>query len=246
MQSDFWVNQLFKFLMVYLFAYLAGLLVLHYNLRVNYTRKINHFVIFFLPHFLGKVMPFQQTTLTIMLGSLLSMASLASLIKPLRQRFAIIRTMFASYDRPEDRPLTLLWLSTQYLATFAVYVPLLLYLKTQGAGELAAIPILVNGLGDGLAEPVGIRFGRHTYAARALFTQKAYVRSLEGSACVFLASVLAVLIFQDLFTVPQFVACLLVLPVSMTLAEALAPHTWDSPFLFLVGGLVLILIITFL
>jgi hypothetical protein len=31
----------------------------------------------------------------------------------------------------------------------------------------------------------------------------------------------------------------------MTLAEAFSPHTWDTPFLFLVGGLSLLGIVHF-
>jgi len=29
---------------------------------------------------------------------------------------------------------------------------------------------------------------------------------------------------------------LLIIPIAMTLAEAFSPHTWDGPFLSLVGG----------
>jgi len=34
-----------------------------------------------------------------------------------------------------------------------------------------------------------------------------------------------------------------VIPIAMTLAEAFSPHTWDSPFLYLVGGTTTILVI---
>jgi hypothetical protein len=37
------------------------------------------------------------------------------------------------------------------------------------------------------------------------------------------------------FTQQQFIVALVALPFLMTLAEALAPHTWDTPFLFFVG-----------
>jgi len=112
--------------------------------------------------------------------------------------------------------------------------------------DFVFIPILINGIGDGLAEPVGIRFGRHAYQTRALFTKKRYTRTLEGSACVFVTSIIAVLLYNPLLSPSQFIAALLIIPILMTLAEAFSPHSWDSPFLFLVGGLSLAGILEYL
>jgi len=105
---------------------------------------------------------------------------------------------------------------------------------------LLLIPILINGLGDGLAEPIGVRFGKHHYQTRALFSQRTYTRSLEGSACVFISAVLAILLFADQFSQLQLVIALTIIPPIMTLTEAISPHTWDSPFLYLIGGLLVI------
>jgi dolichol kinase len=104
---------------------------------------------------------------------------------------------------------------------------------------LILIPILITAIGDGLAEPVGVRFGRYKYRVSALFTDKKYYRTLEGSACVFITSLVIVGLYQAAFTAPQFVAAMIVMPVVMTLVEAFSPHTWDSPSLFLAGYLVL-------
>lgn len=90
MESSFWLNQAFKFSIFYLIAYFSGMLVLKKGLRVNYTRKINHFVLFFFPHFLGKVLPFRQTTQTILIGSFLSVMSLLIYLKPVRERISAI------------------------------------------------------------------------------------------------------------------------------------------------------------
>jgi hypothetical protein len=35
----------------------------------------------------------------------------------------------------------------------------------------------------------------------------------------------------------QFLLMLGIVPITMALTEALSPHTWDNPFLFLVGGI---------
>ena len=97
------------------------------------------------------------------------------------------------------------------------------------------IPILVNGIGDGLAEPVGVRFGRLKYKTYSLFSKIKYERTLEGSACVFFTSLIVIIFFHSSFTFSEFFSVLIVFPLVMTLAEAFAPHTWDTPFLFFFG-----------
>ena len=116
-----------------------------------------------------------------------------------------------------------------------VVIPCVLVFKTFGYGELIFIPVLINGIGDGLAEPVGVRFGRLKYRTRALFSRKRYVRSVEGSLCVFITSIIVLLYYKPFFTGEEWLVALLTLPILMTLTEAVSPHTWDTPFLFGVG-----------
>ena len=134
--------------------------------------------------------------------------------------------MFASFDRPEDRPHTMLWLTTQVAAGFAVLIPVGWFFQQVGLFELTYIPVLVNGIGDGLAEPVGVRFGRRSY------------KTFVGSACVLVTGIAVVPGFRDAFTTTQLIVAFFSIPISLTFAESVAPHTWDTPVLFLVGGLV--------
>ena len=71
--------------------------------------------------------------------------------------------MFLSFDRPEDRPNTLLWLSTQITVGYLILIPAIFFFISIGYSDLIMVPILVNGIGDGLAEPVGVKFGRLKY-----------------------------------------------------------------------------------
>ena len=141
-------------------AYASGSLVYYKGVKVNYTRKINHFALFFVPMFLDNIIPVEHSIESIIIGSFIAVGGLIIYIKPVRNKSRIIQRMFLSFDRPEDRPNTLLWLSTQLTVGYLILIPIMIYFFTLGYGVLILIPILVNGIGDGLAEPVGVRFGR--------------------------------------------------------------------------------------
>jgi len=141
--------------------------------------------------------------------------------------------------------------------------------------------VLITGIGDGLAEPIGIYLGRHKYygetytctaeqaihqrwlwasrtvensralncpahvgacdacrcAVTSCFSDRRYQRSWEGSACVFISSIVFVSCFWYTFRTPlQFWTAMVVLPLAMAYAEATSPHTVDTPMLMAVGG----------
>lgn len=117
---------------------------------------------------------------------------------------------------------------------------MVLWLAEYGKQPLIYIAVLVGDIGHGLAEPVGVQFGKHKCRVRALFTDRSYTRSVDGSACVFLSAILAILILRPQLSEIQLLLALGIVPITMTLAEAFSPHTWDGPFLYLVGGMSLI------
>ncbi|HNP27309.1 MAG TPA: hypothetical protein PKM20_11250 [Nitrosomonas sp.] len=237
---EYWLHHAVFYALLFLIHYLNGLLVIHWNLKVNYTRKINHFAFFFLPVLLLSVIEYPYSAATFLMDMVCAFTFLTCFTAPVRNRIRPLFIMFRSFDRPEDRPLTLTWLYTQFIASYSVLIPLLMYFESRDMLPLIMIIIIANGLGDGLAEPVGIRYGKRKYTTYALFTQKKYVRSYIGSACVFITTLLAVLAFQQYFTPAQLVAALITLPILITLAEAFSPHTWDSPFIYGVGGMAMI------
>ncbi|MFK7859694.1 MAG: hypothetical protein AB8B64_12775 [Granulosicoccus sp.] len=234
--ENFWFNEIIKAAVLFSSAFLLGKWVLTKEIRVNYTRKILHFILFFLPIYLASLNPFEHTLATILISGVNVFVCLGLFAEPFRRKSVFLATSFAALDRPEDRPFTLLWLSTQVLATYAVLVIMLAWLSRYDAIDLIYITVLIAGIGDGLAEPVGIRFGKRKYSTYALFSSKKYVRTVEGSLCVFVSGLLAVALFHTQLDSTQLIVSLLVIPIAMTLAEAWSPHTWDSPFLCLVGG----------
>ncbi len=242
MTANFFYSQAILILIYYTIAFLGGTAVQKLGVKVNYTRKINHFSLFFLPMLLVLYFPYTPGLLPTILAFCFGIISLLIYVKPIREHVPVVATAFSSMDRPEDRPHTLIWLITQMIATCLVMVPLIIYLYTINKMPLIYIPILINGIGDGLAEPIGIRFGKRAYQTRALFSKKRYIRTLEGSACVFITALLVIIALAAQFTQPQFIAALIIIPATMTFAEAVAPHTWDSPVLYTVAGLLLFLL----
>lgn len=47
---------------------------------------------------------------------------------------------------------------------------------------------MIIAVGDGLAEPIGVYLGRHKYLCLQWFSKRRYLRSWEGSMCVFLSA----------------------------------------------------------
>jgi phytol kinase len=223
-------------------AYVCGHLVDRFHVKVNYTRKIGHFITVGLPWVLQQSFGLEKNLVAVALAAVVTPMNLALYVKPMRERFPTVAMMFRSFDRPEDRPHTLAWLVTQYVAVFTVYLAVYAMLLSRGAATWMIIPIVVNVVGDGLAEPVGVAFGTHRYQCGALFTRRRYERTLEGSAVVFLSAVAGILLCGATLTPLQMGLALAVVPISAAVTEAVSPHTWDAPFLFLVIGIEMVLL----
>ena len=230
----FWLNQVLKYLVISAIQYICGVMVKSHGVKVNYTRKIVHVSYFIWPQILDQVVLDYSSNLYSEIWNIyLVLLLLFFASEPFRQRFQIVRTLYLSVDRPEDQPYTLFWFASQIMATLVVFFPFVLYFRHQQLERLLFIPILINGLGDGLAEPVGVRYGRHQYTTRSCLSSRRYTRSYEGSLCVFLVSLITICSYYQYFTASQFSFVLITLPILATLAEAYAPHTWDSPLIYL-------------
>jgi phytol kinase len=234
--SNFWLNEVIKILVFYATTFALGKYLVSNGVKVNYTRKIFHFIFFFFPVYLATVLPFQSTITTTLISGGVLLICLSLMWKPIREKSDFLCIAYSAIDRPEDRPFTLIWISTQLVATYLILILMVYWLTQYQKASLIYITVLVAGIGDGLAEPVGIRFGKHSYRVKALFTEKMYVRTLEGSSCVFVSGVLAVALLSDQLNSTQVILGIAIIPITMTLAEALSPHTWDGPFLYLAGG----------
>ena len=59
---------------------------------------------------------------------------------------------------------------------------------------------------------------------------------------MFVSGVLTVGMFREFYSDEQFAVALGAIPMALTLAEAFSPHTWDTPFIIIVGGVILAII----
>lgn len=232
------IYYLYVLLSLYGLSFVVGYFVSNNKLDVHYGRKILSISFFLIATFIITRDLAPLSLHDILFGIFAPLIWLGSFMRVFRERSSFIRICFSAIDRPEDRPYTLIWLSTGMVVGYIVLLLMVQWLKIYDAGFLITMTVFISVFGDGLAEPVGVRFGRHKYKARALFTKQLYERSYEGSACVALAAISVIIAMYSYMSVPQFIFMLITMPIAMTITEAKSPHTWDNPFLHLIGGLI--------
>jgi dolichol kinase len=240
----------------YLSGYICGRLVIQKKISASISRKIVCILTFAASYantFFMPVFSMGDSLIALGIGTVSILLILTTLSNPFRNKIRYLRTVFSAINRPEDEPHTLLWLSTEAVVTglvIAGFLPLIAYvskdlINTQGVfATLLLIPIFASGIGDALAEIVGKKYGRHTYTTHSIIKKRAYTRSLEGSAMVFLTTVLTGIFVLAVhsFNVPYFVwKSVILLPITLTIAEAKSPHTWDNPIMYATGYLTIIL-----
>ena len=243
--ENFLINEAIKLFCFWLLALMLGKIVYNYQFKVNYTRKIHHFFLLFFPVLLVVYFPYNNEIL-----GLISSFSFLWTITPfyLRKYIPTLETCFLSFDRPEDRPFTLIWLITQLFCGLFIGITVAILVEIHFGipwPKIALLVLCLAHIGDGLAEPIGVRFGRIKYKTYALFTKKRYYRTIEGSLAVFISSIIVLCGFSYLFTSQQFVIALITLPLMLMIVEAISPHTWDGPFLTGTSGLIVGLILSY-
>ncbi len=157
-------------------ARFVGRLAADRKVRVPYTRKIFHFVIFTL----AGVLQFTGGLPAVMLlGVIVSLMVL----------YAVARgdgfPFYEAMARPSDHPRRTMFILVPLVTTAVGGLLANLFF-----GSFAAIGYLVGGWGDAVGEPVGATWGRHPYRVPSLGGIPA-VRTLEGSTAVLLAGALA-------------------------------------------------------
>ena len=211
--------------------------------KVNYTRKIQHFAAYLVPLLSPPTAPLG--ILPHLWESLFVLFMFLVLIKPVREFSTFFMLQFNSLDRVEDRPNTLKWIIlgnmlpglliiTIFKQVFETYLELPM---------LASVVVLTVAIGDGLAEPVGTYLGKKKYIVPSWNLKNRYVRSYAGSACVYVAALLFLILYREQFAnLHEFLTAMILFPPTMTLSEAFAPHSMDTPIMMLIGFTLLFVI----
>lgn len=254
--KQFFTNSLIKLAAMMILALVGGLICRYYChtdekgyittskngwFKVNYTRKIQHFAAYLVPLLspptepLG-ILPHFWESLFVLLMFLI-------LIKPIREASTFFMLQFNSLDRVEDRPNTLKWIVLGNMLPGLLLITIFkqVFEVVVNAPDLAKIVVLTVAIGDGLAEPVGIYLGKKKYVVPSWNFKNRYVRSYAGSACVYLFALLFLFVYRAAFNGNDvhFWTAVAVFPPVMTLSEAFAPHSMDTPIMMFIGSMLL-------
>lgn len=250
-EKIFFTKTLIKLSLMMLCSFVGGLVCRHFcNIdekgyittpknkwfKVNYTRKIQHFAAYLVPLLSPPTKPFG--ILPHLWESLSVLFMFLILIKPLREKSKFLMLQFNSLDRVEDRPNTLKWivLGNMLPGLLIITVFKQIFETYLGLPLLATIVVLTVGIGDGLAEPVGVYLGKKKYIVPSWNLKQRYVRSYAGSFCVYIFALLFIILYKDQFAnLQEFWSAIILFPPVMVFSEAFAPHSMDTPIMMLVG-----------
>lgn len=132
---------------------------------------------------------------------------------------------FAGNTRPSDAPHEAFYFWSSWLVGFVGLFAIEAALADVRVTRLAA---LILGVGDGLGEPVGTRWGRHRYRVPGWLGWSGGERSLEGSLAVALGTAATILLAVGWVATPAYLAAVVGVAAVVTLAEALSPRGLDN------------------
>jgi len=194
---------------------LAGYLKRRLGWKTGYSRKTFHFLIFgsvsLLHYFFG-------TKMVCLFGGMTTLVIFMAIV------MGDGNMLYEAMAREKDAPHRTYYILAPYVATLIGGLAANILF-----GQFAVFGYLVTGLGDAVGEPVGARFGRHTYRVPSFWSVRS-VRSLEGSTAVCFACLLALAIGFIMVNihVAGNLHLIVIVAVLCTLVEAVSPHGWDN------------------
>ncbi|MDR6094836.1 hypothetical protein [Stenotrophomonas sp. SORGH_AS_0321] len=194
------------------------------GVRDGFTRKLNHFGLSILSAAMLFGLPDEIFVPTSIATSLCVIIIYAwSSLSKNQYIAAVIASNVRDRDLPNGNFFVFLPLVSGQLTTYtalAIVNPL-----------YAKIAFCAMGLGDGLAEPIGMRFGKRQYTVKDVFWRVRNTKSIEGSSAVFAVSFAACgigLILSSSVDVVTTLALSLGFALTMTGVEATAPRGMDN------------------
>ncbi|MBN2018170.1 MAG: hypothetical protein JW794_08615 [Candidatus Cloacimonetes bacterium] len=196
-------------------SWVASILKVKKGLKTAYTRKVFHFMIFSMAGILQIVIGLPGV---ILFGIIVVIVILFAVHKG--SGFPFYEALARSKDSPRRSAFILIPLATTALG--GVLANVFFY-------PFAYIGYFVCGCGDAVGEPIGAKWGKHTYKVPSMFGVKV-TRSIEGSIGVlvvgFLAAFLALLFSAHDVRTSLFVGAICAL--GGALIEAVSTHGLDN------------------
>lgn len=196
---------------------IAGYLKRAKGLETGYTRKIFHFLIFMSVVVIHSL---DGTRAVCLFGGMTTLVIFHAVHR------GSGNMLYEAMAREKDEPHRTYFIVIPYLATLIGGLA-----SNMLFGQSAVVGYLVAGLGDAVGEPVGTRFGRHTYRVLSVKGVKSR-RSLEGSAAVLVTCLLSfaagIVLCPQLQISPRSLAFIPLAGILCAITEAVSPHGWDN------------------
>lgn len=219
MQSVDWLRVAGFVGLVVLIWELAGRLKLAGLVRTGDARKLNHVTALVGGSLIFGWAPNETARLSCYAG--MAIAFLLLVLVCVFHDHRLCHGMFRGYARESDAPHEgfHVWFSWLVSIVGLLCIDLVFWdmTITRTAG-------LVLGVADGLAEPIGVRWGAMKYRVPSLVGGKSSVRSLEGSSAVFTTTLVVILGTQGMTAV----GLALTVALAVTIVEAVSPHGLDN------------------
>lgn len=194
------------------------------GLRDGFSRKLNHFILSALSGVCLFGLPDESFVPTAVAASVLV---LLVYVWSAHSSYEFVSRVIRSNVRDRDGE----------KGNFFVFLPLLTgQIATYSALALvsplyAKVAFCAMGLGDGLAEPVGLRFGKRRYSVYDPVWRVQNTKSIEGSSAVFSVSLISCLValwFGGSAHGWELILVSLAFSALMTVVEALSPRGLDN------------------
>jgi len=211
------------------FGNLCSYLRVRYDLADGYARKMHHIGIMLISAPILAVLPDRQLLPSMIVSSLLLIA--ISFIAAYSSRPLIAGMALHSMRRRDAPHSRFFFLMPMITSNVAITIAALLFPLS-----LVKIAFFTVAIADGLAEPVGVRFGRtNQYRVRDPFWVWTNTKSVAGSSTVFLlaATVCAALMAAEGRVGAALVVIPLLFATATTAIEALSPRGMDNMFIML-------------
>lgn len=207
-----------------------------YGWPSGYTRKLNHIGIMLITAPLLAVLPDRELIVSVIAATTLQVmlyVTAAYSERPLVH--ALAEHSLRERDAPRSRFFFLMpMITTNVALVLAVFMYPMLLVK---------VAFFTVAIGDGLAEPIGLRFGKNnTYRIRGVIWGGRNTKSIAGSASVFafaLCVSLALLGTQAPWS-SGVLAVGFCYAAALTALEAVSPRGMDNMLMILIGPLVLL------